>query len=71
MKDNDIPIHPWYQKKFSDGRKIRSLGCAPCTVPIFDYEAERDGRWRNTDKNAGECGIHTMPLRKIREDDII
>ena len=31
----------------------------PCTVPVFDYESERDGRWRNTKKQAGECGLHT------------
>ena len=56
---NNLPIHPWYKKVFPDGRRIRSLGCEPCTVPVFDYESERDGRWRNTKKQAGECGIHT------------
>ncbi len=59
IKNNKIPIHPWYKKKYSDGRKIRSLGCEPCTVPIFDHESERDGRWRKTLKKGGECGIHT------------
>lgn len=59
IKNNKIPIHPWYKKKFSDGRRIRSLGCEPCTVPIFDHESERDGRWRKTLKKGGECGIHT------------
>ncbi len=59
IKNNKIPAHPWYRKKFSDGRRIRSLGCEPCTVPIFDHESERDGRWRKTFKKGGECGIHT------------
>jgi cysteate synthase len=58
-KNNKIPVHPWYKKKYPDGRKIRSLGCEPCTVPIFDHESERDGRWRKTLKKGGECGIHT------------
>jgi phosphoadenosine phosphosulfate reductase len=58
-KNNKIPAHPWYKKKFTDGRRIRSLGCEPCTVPIFDHESERDGRWRKTLKKGGECGIHT------------
>ena len=62
-KENDIPVHPWYNKEFPDGRKIRSLGCKPCTVPVFKHESERDGRWRETCKKAGECGIHTNPLR--------
>jgi cysteate synthase len=59
LKNNKIPVHPWYKKKYADGRRIRSLGCKPCTVPIFDHESERDGRWRKTLKKGGECGIHT------------
>ena len=70
LGDNEVPIHPWYRKEFDDGRKIRSLGCAPCTVPVFDYESERDGRWRATNKRAGECGIHTQPLRKLQKDEV-
>ena len=70
MEDNDIPAHPWYEKTFSDGKKIRSLGCAPCTVPVHDYESERDGRWKGTNKRAGECGIHTQPLRKLDKSEV-
>ena len=62
-KDHDIPIHPWYKKEFPDGKRIRSLGCEPCTVPVYTHESERAGRWRQTVKKAGECGIHTKPLR--------
>jgi len=58
-KNNRIPVHPWYKKRYPDGRRIRSLGCEPCTVPIYDHESERDGRWRKTLKKGGECGIHT------------
>lgn len=63
MSKNDIEPHPWYSKRFADGRRIRSLGCAPCTVPIYDYQDERDGRWKGTGKCGGECGIHTQPLK--------
>jgi cysteate synthase len=59
IKINKLLAHPWYRKKYPDGRKIRSLGCSPCTVPIFDHESERDGRWRKTLKKGGECGIHS------------
>lgn len=62
IKSNKIPAHPWYKKRFPDGRRIRSLGCNPCTVPIFDHESERDGRWRKTLKRGGECGIHTRSV---------
>ena len=64
IKVNKIPSHPWYQKRFHDRRRIRSLGCEPCTVPIFDHESERDGRWRKTFKKGGECGIHTRSTRE-------
>ena len=37
----------------------RSLGCAPCTEIINDDESERNGRWKGTCKQGGECGIHT------------
>lgn len=63
LKRHKIPLHPWYRKKFPDGRKYRSLGCAPCTTPIFDSQLERDGRWKNTSKCGGECGIHTQTLK--------
>jgi len=63
IEDNEIPSHPWYKKVFPDGKKIRSLGCEPCTVPVYDSESERDGRWSKTSKKAGECGIHTNSLR--------
>ena len=70
LEENDIPIHPWYDKEFENGKKIRSLGCAPCTVPVHDYESERAGRWKGTHKKAGECGIHTQPLRKLQKDEV-
>ncbi|MFA6322888.1 MAG: phosphoadenosine phosphosulfate reductase family protein, partial [Candidatus Buchananbacteria bacterium] len=50
---NQMPIHPWYK----DG--YRSLGCQPCTAIIADDKSERLGRWQNTNKCGGECGIHT------------
>ena len=51
----DIEPHPWYWKGY------RSLGCAPCSYP--GGKNERDGRWKNTSKSGGECGIHTQRLR--------
>ncbi|MBI3794965.1 MAG: phosphoadenylyl-sulfate reductase [Nitrospinae bacterium] len=42
----------------------RSLGCAPCTSITAD-DNERAGRWINTSKCGGECGIHTRPLKAV------
>ncbi len=50
-----IEPHIWY------GRGYRSLGCAPCSHP--GGELERDGRWKDTSKCGGECGIHTQRLK--------
>lgn len=50
-----IKPHPWYRMDY------RSIGCAPCSNP--GGELERDGRWKDTSKCGGECGIHTQTLK--------
>lgn len=55
MATRGIEPHPWY------GKDYRSLGCAPCSNP--GGELERDGRWKDTSKCGGECGIHTQQLK--------
>lgn len=55
MSTHGIEPHPWY------GLGYRSLGCAPCSSP--GGELERDGRWQETSKCGGECGIHTQILK--------
>ncbi|MBU0471272.1 MAG: phosphoadenylyl-sulfate reductase [Nanoarchaeota archaeon] len=54
---NSIPVHSWYKNDY------RSLGCEPCTVIVSDSEPERSGRWKDTNKCGGECGIHTKILK--------
>ena len=55
MATRGIEPHPWYRKDY------RSIGCAPCSNP--GGELERDGRWKDTSKCGGECGIHTQSLK--------
>ncbi|MEE8353906.1 MAG: phosphoadenosine phosphosulfate reductase family protein [Dehalococcoidales bacterium] len=55
MSTRHIEPHPWYALGY------RSLGCAPCSNP--GGVSERDGRWQDTSKCGGECGIHTMALK--------
>jgi len=55
---NNVKVNPLYALGY------RSLGCAPCTA-IAGGENERAGRWLNTSKCGGECGIHTQPLKKL------
>jgi len=64
LHDLGIPLHPWYTAEFPDGRRYRSLGCEPCTQPIYPNQLERAGRWQDTSKCGGECGIHTRVLKK-------
>lgn len=52
---HQLPVHPWYELGY------RSLGCACCSNP--NTEKERGGRWKNTSKWGGECGIHSYILK--------
>ena len=54
---NQIPPNPLYKEGY------RSLGCEKCSVIISDDMPERAGRWKNTNKCGGECGIHTKKLK--------
>ena len=45
-----LPRHPLWKKGF------RSIGCAPCTIPIKENGHEREGRWPGITKT--ECGLH-------------
>ena len=52
LKEHKIPLHPLFEKGYT------SVGCWPCTRPIFGDEDERAGRWAN--KAKVECGLHTF-----------
>jgi len=54
---NQVPPHPLYAKGY------RSLGCEPCTSLCDDEEGERSGRWKGTNRCAGECQIHYAKLK--------
>ena len=58
-----IKPHPWHEIGY------RSLGCAPCSAP--GGECERDGRWQNTSKCGGECGIHTQMLKTAFQEPVV
>ncbi len=49
--ENDLPPHPLFEQGY------RSVGCAPCTVPIGPGDEDRAGRWFGRGKT--ECGLHT------------
>lgn len=52
MHDHNLPEHPLM------GQGYLSIGCAPCTRPVFDGDDERAGRWAGHTKT--ECGLHTV-----------
>jgi phosphoadenosine phosphosulfate reductase len=58
-----VPVNPLYAEGY------RSLGCAPCTS-ITTEDNERAGRWLNSSKCGGECGIHTQPLKNIKTANV-
>ncbi|GAB4279729.1 MAG: hypothetical protein Kow0080_32180 [Candidatus Promineifilaceae bacterium] len=48
---HELPEHPLLSQGFM------SIGCAPCTRPVYMGEDERAGRWAGANKV--ECGLHT------------
>ena len=54
---SNVLVNPLYAQGY------RSLGCAPCSRIVEDSDPERAGRWQDTSKCGGECGIHTKPLK--------
>lgn len=56
IEEHDLPKHPLLEKGY------RSIGCAPCTVPIGLNDSERAGRWAGRGKT--ECGLHTEMFRQ-------
>ncbi len=51
IADHNLPAHPLYERGY------RSIGCAPCTVPVGAGDNDRAGRWVGRHKI--ECGLHT------------
>jgi phosphoadenosine phosphosulfate reductase len=52
IHEHNLPEHPLLAEGFM------SIGCAPCTRPVFDGEDSRSGRWAGQAKT--ECGLHTV-----------
>lgn len=50
IKANDLPYNMLHDQKYP------SIGCAPCTSPVFEGGDSREGRWQNNMKT--ECGLH-------------
>ena len=50
QQQHDLPFHPLVKAGY------RSIGCAPCTLPVADGADARSGRWSAFGKT--ECGLH-------------
>ena len=50
IKSNDLPYNELHDQHYP------SIGCIPCTAPVFDSNDSRAGRWSNFEKT--ECGLH-------------
>ena len=56
---HQLPSHPLFTQGYP------SVGCAPCTRPVFSGEDERVGRWAGLGKI--ECGLH-LNIREEQND---
>lgn len=61
IAEHDLPTHPLLSQGYL------SVGCAPCTRPIFEGESERAGRWAGQHKI--ECGIHLSVPENVPHHD--
>lgn len=52
QQQHDLPFHPLVKSGY------RSIGCAPCTLPVADDADARAGRWSAFGKT--ECGVHLL-----------
>ena len=55
VRANDVPYNPLHERGYP------SIGCLPCTTPVFPGEDPRAGRWRGLERK--ECGIHSRSER--------
>lgn len=55
LRANDVPSNPLHERGYP------SIGCIPCTSPVFAGEDPRAGRWRGLERK--ECGIHARSER--------
>ena len=44
IKSNDLPYNELHDQHYP------SIGCIPCTAPVFDSNDSRAGRWSNFEK---------------------
>ena|SRR2546426_10098595 len=50
IQTHNVPVNPLHAQGYP------SIGCWPCSRPIFAGEDDRAGRWAGTAKR--ECGLH-------------
>ena len=52
IKGHNVPYNSLYKKNYL------SIGCAPCTRPVYEGEDVRSGRWWWENPDTKECGLH-------------
>lgn len=52
IRRHDVPYNALLDRGYS------SIGCAPCTRPVAEGQAERSGRWWWEAQAHTECGLH-------------
>ncbi|MCC6472947.1 MAG: phosphoadenylyl-sulfate reductase [Burkholderiales bacterium] len=55
-----VPYNALYEQGY------RSIGCAPCTLPVVAGEDLRAGRWWWEQAESRECGLHLAPDGSLR-----
>ena len=62
IRINDVPYNPMFEQGYP------SIGCAPCTRPVKPGEHPRSGRWWWEQEGSGECGLHVVDGKLVRQE---
>jgi len=64
LLEHNVPMHALY------GRGYASIGCDPCTRPVWPGEDARSGRWWWEQDVPKECGIHFTPDGRVQRSQV-
>ena len=64
IREHELDYHELYDRGYS------SIGCAPCTRAVEQWEDERAGRWWWEQSAVKECGLHWTPQGLVRASSV-
>ena len=64
IREHELDYHELYDRGYA------SIGCAPCTRAVEQWEDERAGRWWWEQSEVKECGLHVTEHGLVRASSL-